>query len=604
MTHKIDLERTPIRASYALDSPAGAIGEPATPDERHVYPIDRFLHANEARLTAGLSPSSAMAAYLDWAIHLANSPGKQGQLFEKAFRKSLKFGACLGHCLSGRQEAACIEPLPQDRRFRAEEWQRLPFALYYQAFLLLQQWWHNATVGIEGVSDHDQDVVAFSARQFLDVFSPANFVLTNPEVLNATLRSGGMNLVRGFQNFLEDWDRAALQRPPVGAENFRVGKEVAITPGKVVYRNRLIELIQYEPTTKTVHPEPVLIVPAWIMKYYILDLSPHNSMAKYLVDQGHTVFMISWKNPSEDDRELGLDDYLELGVVRALAAVQAIVAERPVHAVGYCIGGTLLAIAAAALGRDRKDWLESMTLFAAQTDFSEAGELMLFIDQSQVSYLEDLMWDKGYLDTKQMAGAFQILRSNDLIWSKVVHDYLMGERTPMSDLMAWNADATRMPYRMHSEYLRSLFLQNDFAEGHCRVGDKPVALTDIRVPIFAVGAERDHVAPWMSVYKINLLADTDVTFLLASGGHNAGIISEPDHARRHHRIATKREGQPYMGPEEWVEATPVKQGSWWPTWQSWLAGRSGERTKPPSLGKPGNGYRPLCDAPGTYVLEE
>ncbi|GBE44220.1 MAG TPA: alpha/beta fold hydrolase [Rhizobiales bacterium] len=577
---------------------------------RHVYPIDRFLHANEARLTAGLSPPSAMLAYLDWAVHLANSPGKQAELVNKAFRKSVKFGAYLERLASNREKCACkdecvcIEPLPQDRRFSAADWRQPPFSLYYQAFLFLQQWWHNATVGVHGVSKHHEDVVAFSARQFLDIFSPTNFLATNPIVLKATLDSGGMNLVRGFQNFVEDGERAILQKPPVGVENFRVGKEVAITPGKVVYRNRLIELIQYTPTTKTVHPEPILIVPAWIMKYYILDLSPNNSMVKYLVDQGHTVFMISWKNPTEEDRDLGMDDYIEHGVMQALEAVRAIVPEQPVHAVGYCIGGTLLSIAAAALGRNCKDWLKSMTLFAAQTDFTEAGELMLFIDQSQVAYLEDLMWDRGYLDTRQMAGAFQLLRSNDLIWSRMVHDYLMGERRPMIDLMAWNADATRLPYRMHSEYLRRLFLDNDLAEARYYVGDRPVALTDIRVPIFAVGAEKDHVAPWKSVFKINFLTDTDVTFLLTSGGHNAGIISEPGHPHRHHRIATKHEGDTYLAPDEWFAMTKERGGSWWPTWQAWLAEHSGDRVKPPNMGDAKAGLAPLCDAPGTYVLQE
>jgi polyhydroxyalkanoate synthase len=545
-----------------------------------------------------------MAAYLDWAVHLANSPGKQGELFERAFSKSLQFGAHIGNLVAGKEQEPCAHALPQDDRFRGEDWQQMPFALYYQAFLLLEQWWHNAAVGVEGVSEHDEDVMAFSVRQALDVFSPSNFLLTNPEVLKATLAAGGKNLVQGFQNFLEDWERVTLHRPPVGTEKFRVGKEVAITPGKVVYRNRLIELIQYAPTTETTYPEPVLIVPAWIMKYYILDLSPNNSMVKFLVDQGHTVFMISWKNPNQEDSNLGMDDYLELGVNQALEAVRSIVADQPVHAVGYCIGGTLLSIAAASLDRDRKHWLKSMTLFAAQTDFTEAGELMLFIDQSQVSYIEDLMWDKGYLDTRQMAGAFQLLRSNDLIWSRMVHDYLMGERRPMIDLMAWNADATRMPYRMHSEYLRKLFLKNDFAEGHYYVGDKPATLTDIRTPVFAVGAERDHVAPWKSVYKINLLSDTDVTFLLTSGGHNAGIISEPGHPHRSYRISTKREGEPYMAPETWFEATPVEEGSWWPTWQAWLGERSGERTKPPAAGNAKAGFAPLCDAPGAYVLED
>ncbi|KPK30547.1 MAG: poly-beta-hydroxybutyrate polymerase [Betaproteobacteria bacterium SG8_40] len=568
----------------------------------HVFPVDRLLHANEAKLTAGLSPASALTAYLDWAVHLANSPGKQGELFEKAFRKSVKFNHYVGALLSGRATEPCIEPLPQDHRFKGEEWQKPPFSIYYQAFLLLQQWWHNATANVEGVSEHDRNVVSFSARQALDTFSPSNYLLTNPEVLKATIASAGMNLVRGMQNLFEDWERAVLQMPPAGTEKFRVGKEVAITPGRVVYRNRLIELIQYSPATDTAYPEPVLIVPAWIMKNYILDLSPGNSMVRFLVEQGHTVFMISWKNPTEDDRDLGMDDYLELGVMRALEAVRSIVPGENVHAVGYCIGGTLLSIAGAALGRDGSDWLKSMTLFAAQTDFTEAGELMLFIDQSQVSYLEDLMWDKGYLETGQMAGAFQLLRSNDLIWSRIVHDYLMGQRTPMIDLMAWNADPTRMPYRMHSEYLRKLFLQNQLAEGHYCVGDTPVALTDIRAPIFCVGAEADHVAPWQSVFKINLLTDTEVTFLLTSGGHNAGIISEPGHPGRHFRVATKREGEPYVGPKKWLDINTASDGSWWPAWQAWLAQHSGSRNRCPAMGNASAGYAALCDAPGTYVL--
>jgi polyhydroxyalkanoate synthase len=570
----------------------------------HVDPIDRFLHANQARLTAGLSPASAQQAYLDWVVHLANSPGKQIDLVRKALRKSLTFSGYMTRCISGRHECPCIVPLPQDRRFEAPEWQKLPYSLYYQSFLLLQQWWHNATTGVHGVSRHDEDIVSFAARQLLDVFSPANFVATNPQLLKATLQSGGMNLIQGFQNFLEDWERSLREQPPVGSENFRVGKEVAVTPGKVIYRNRMIELIQYTPTTEKVYAKPVLIIPAWIMKYYILDLSPHNSLVRYLVDRGHTVFMISWKNPDADDRELGMEDYLELGVMRALGVIRKVAGEQSVNAVGYCLGGTLLAIAAAALGRERSDLLNSITLLAAQTDFTEAGELMLFIDQSQVAYLEDLMWDQGYLDTKQMSGAFQLLRSNDLIWSHIVRDYLMGDRRPMIDLMAWNTDATRLPYRMHSQYLRQLFLNNDLAEGRYEVDGRPVALTDIHVPIFAVGTETDHVAPWRSVYKINILSDTEVNFLLTSGGHNAGVVSEPGHRNRHYRLTKKMEGEPYTPPDTFFNATEPQDGSWWPQWEKWLARHAGEKIAPPARGASEDGLPVLCDAPGTYVLTE
>jgi polyhydroxyalkanoate synthase len=457
--------------------------------------------------------------------------------------------------------------------------------------------------GVNGVTRQHENTVAFSARQILDIVSPSNFLVSNPEVLERTRKEGGMNLVRGFQNFLEDWERAIGGHAPVDAHRFKAGRTVAVTPGKVVYRNRLIELIQYAPATKRVRPEPVLIVPAWIMKYYILDLSPENSLVKYLTGQGYTVFMISWKNPGPEDRDLGMEDYRKLGIGAALDAVSAIVPKAKVHGAGYCIGGTLLAIAAAMMARDHDDRLKSATFFATQADFTEAGELMLFINESQLAFLEDVMWEQGFLDTRQMAGAFQMLRSNDLVWSRAVQDYLMGERQPMTDLMAWNADATRMPYRMHAQYMRRLFLQNDLAEGRYQADGQAIALTDVRVPIFAVGTEWDHVAPWRSVYKFHLLTDADVTFLLTSGGHNAGIISEPGHADRHYRVATKRSDATYADPEVWLAKTEPRNGSWWPAWAAWLDANSGAPVTPPKTGNSALGYAPICDAPGTYVLQ-
>jgi polyhydroxyalkanoate synthase len=580
------------------------LGPPEAPEEASdvVPPLDRQVHATIARATLGLSPASLVAASMDWAFHLMFAPGKQAQLVEKLARKLHRFQLYALQYARGEHPACCIEPLAQDRRFDSPEWQQPPFNFIYQAFLLIQQWWHNATTDVRGVSRHHEDVVSFAARQILDVVSPSNFIPTNPEILKATVEQSGANLWQGWQNLVEDWERAHLGKPPKGAEAFKVGETVAVTPGKVVHRNRLIELIQYEPTTPKVCAEPILIVPAWIMKYYILDLSPHNSLVKFLVDRGHTVFMISWKNPTAADRDLVMSDYLERGLFEALKAVGAITSSERVHGIGYCLGGTLLAIAAAAMARDRDERLKTMTLLAAQTDFTEAGELMLFIDESQISFLEDMMWEQGYLDTRQMAGAFQLLRSNDLIWSRLVRDYLMGARAPMTDLMAWNADATRMPYRMHDEYLRRLFLRNDLAEGRYRVHDRPVALSDIRTPIFAIGTERDHVAPWRSVYKINLLADTDVTFLLTSGGHNAGIVSEPGHPGRHYRIAHRREHDPFVDAETWLARTPAEEGSWWPVWQAWLQERSGASVAPPPIGAAATGYAPLGDAPGGYIF--
>jgi poly[(R)-3-hydroxyalkanoate] polymerase subunit PhaC len=577
---------------------------PPAPHSQAFEAIDRALHANLARLTLGLSPAVLARAYLDWLVHLALAPGKQAQLADKALRKAIRLGLYAARTTVDRETPPCIEPLPQDHRFAGEDWRRWPHNLIYQSFLLTQQWWHNATTGLRGIPQREQDVLEFTARQLLDVVAPSNLPWLNPEIVRATLEQGGLNLVRGAQNLVEDWERAVAGKRSVGAERFVVGETVAVTPGKVVLRNHLIELIQYAPTTDKVAAEPILILPAWIMKYYILDLSPQNSLVRYLVDQGHTVFMVSWRNPGPDDRELGMDDYRRLGPMAALDAIGAILPQQKVHALGYCLGGTLLAIAAAAMAREGDPRLASVTLLAAQTDFTEAGEIMLFVDESQVAYLENIMWDQGYLDGYQMAGSFQMLRSNDLIWSRLVHDYLLGRRQPMTDLMAWNADLTRMPFRMHSEYLRRLFLGNDLAQGGYEVDGRPVALTDIRVPIFAVGTLRDHVAPWRSVYKLNILADTDVTFLLTSGGHNAGIVSEPGHPGRSYQVATKREIDRYVDPDSWRAATPVQGGSWWPEWLAWLGQRgNAERVAPPALGAPAAGYPPLEDAPGRYVLQ-
>jgi polyhydroxyalkanoate synthase len=454
------------------------------------------------------------------------------------------------------------------------------------------------------VAPHHAAVVNFVTRQMLDIWAPSNLAWTNPEVLRVTREQGGNNLVRGFSNFLEDARRVALGQPPVGAEAFVPGGQVACTPGKVVFRNRLMELIQYAPAADTVFAEPVLIVPAWIMKYYILDLSPHNSLVKYLVERGHTVFMISWKNPGPADRDLSLADYRRLGIEDALAAIGHIVPDRRVHAVGYCLGGTLLAIAAAAMARNGDARLATMTLLASQVDFAEAGELGLFIDESEVALLEDMMAEQGFLDPGQMSGAFQLLRSNDLVWSQRITEYLLGERPPMTDLMAWNADGTRMPARMHSEYLRRLYLHNDLSAGRYQVDGRPVALRDIRVPIFAVGTERDHVAPWRSVYKINLFTDSEVAFLLASGGHNVGIVSDPAYKESSYQIATRGRNESYLDPESWAQQAPRTPGSWWPEWQRWLERHSGARTAPPDMGCAAAGFPALDDAPGQYVHQK
>lgn len=566
---------------------------------------DRALHAGLARFTMGLSPAALAAAHLDWLVHLMAAPGKRLQLVDKMARKMMRFQAYAWRALLQPGTAVPpIEPLPQDKRFAGEAWQAWPFNVIYQGFLLQQQWWHNATSNVRGVARHHEEMVKFGARQALDMFSPSNFPATNPELLRRTFERGGLNFVDGLQHLLEDWERSVSGKKPVGSEAYKVGRDVAATRGKVVFRDRLIELIQYAPTTESVRPEPLLIVPAWIMKYYILDLSMRNSLVRYLTDQGFTVFMISWKNPSAADRDIGMEDYRTQGVMAALDAISAIVPGCRVHALGYCLGGTLLSIAAAAMARDGDDRLRTITLLTAQADFTDAGELMLFIDESQIAFLEDMMWEQGFLDAKQMAGAFQMLRSNDLVWSLGLRRYLMGQREPLSDLMAWNADATRLPYRMHSEYLRHLFLDNDLAEGRYLAGGRPVALTDVRVPVFAVGTVWDHVAPWRSTYKIHLLVDTAVTYVLASGGHNAGIVSEIGRPGLFHQVMTRTAEDRHVDAETWLATAPHRDGSWWPTYLEWLAGHSGTPVPPPPMGNAAAGYAALCDAPGTYVLED
>lgn len=598
--------------------PSAAAGpvwvDAGVPESARNLLLDQAAHAMLARATSGLSPASFLLAWLDWLVHLAFAPGKQSELREEARRQATWLAQALltpaeSAEPDGPRPAAAAPPgagpdhLPRDPRFADPAWQRWPYNLLRDGFLATEAWWQTATTGVRGVTPHHEHVVSFAARQWLDAACPANLPWLNPEVIEATRRENGANLVRGALNFSADWLRSLTQEPPPGTEAFQVGRDVAVTPGQVVYRNDLIELIQYTPTTPHVYPEPVLILPSWIMKYYILDLSPHNSLVRWLVEQGHTVFMVSWRNPGEADRDIGMDDYLRLGPMAALDAVTTIVPDHRVHAMGYCLGGTLMAIAAAAWARDDDTRIATLTLLAAQTDFEEPGELSLFIDDSQITFLEDQMWARGYLDGSQMGGSFTFLNTRDLVWSRAVRDYLLGTRLPLNDLMAWNADTTRMPYRMHVEYLRSLYLRNDLAHGAYRVGDKPVSLNDVRVPIFAVGTVKDHVSPWRSVYKIHQLCDAEITFALTNGGHNAGIVSEPGHRNRRFQLHTRPHHGKHLDADTWLALARPHEGSWWLAWHDWLVRRSGPLSAPPPVGAPGRGLPPLEPAPGRYVLQ-
>ena len=462
--------------------PASVPIRPAAPEtaESQFAPtfrtFNRILRAAAARVTQGMSPTAITGAWLDWGVHLALAPGKRMELAARAWLQGLRYLLWLRHAALQKNPPLLVQPTNGDARFAAEPWSAFPYNALAQGYMLGEHWWMDATRGIPGLSRRHADQVAFMMRQAVDVMAPSNLPWVNPSILQRTFAEAGANLLRGAENWLDDLERALAGAPPPGAEHFRPGHEVAVTPGRVVFRNELMELIQYEPTTPKVHAEPVLIVPAWIMKYYILDLSPENSLVRWLVAQGFTVFMVSWKNPGAEDRETALDDYRRRGVMAAIDAVSAVVPDRRIHACGYCLGGTILVIAAATMARDDEHRLASMTMFAAQTDFAEAGELMLFVDESQLSFLEDMMWDRGYLDTHQMSGAFQALRSNELVWSRLIRDYVMGERNGMTDLLAWNSDQTRMPARMHSEYLRGLFLENRLTAGRVAVEGRVIAL--------------------------------------------------------------------------------------------------------------------------------
>jgi polyhydroxyalkanoate synthase len=544
---------------------------------------DRFFQGEVAHLSGGRSPFATAEAWTNWLVHLALSPGRQMQLCLQASAAMLQVSDPPGAATNG---------MPADPRCAGEEWAAWPYNTIAAAHRVCQAWWSNAATGVRGVSSRNEQLVAASISQFFQATSPANFLATNPEVQRVTCERGGENLIAGARHFLADASGAKR----MNSDALVVGKTLAITPGKVIFRNRLIELIQYEPATKSVHPEPVLIVPAWIMKYYILDLRPQNSMIRFLVEHGHTVFAVSWLNPAAADAELTMDDYRRLGVMAAIDAINKHVPGRRIHAAGYCLGGTMLAIAAAAMARDADTRLASMTLFTAQTDFTEPGDLKLLIEDSELTWLDSLMSRQGGLTGGQMGAAFQMIRADEMLWTPFVHRYLLGETEHPNDLVAWNADQTRMPRRMHSEYLRSLFLNNALARGQFQVAGRPIALRDIRVPVFALGTAKDHVAPWRSAYKITLLTRTEITFVLASGGHNAGVVSEPGHKGRSYRILTIPDDSPTIDADAYLERASLHDGSWWPEWQRWLATHSGSPVAPTPI------RQALCDAPGTYVF--
>src|SRR3989441_9096086 len=506
-------------------------------------------------------------------------------------------GAALRFWGQGKDVEPTASTEKGDKRFSAPDWQQNPaFDALKQSYLLAATTLLKTASQVEGLDEHQQRKLIFYLRQFLDAISPTNLAFTNPQVLHETVQSGGQNLVRGMEHLLRDVQAGQIKMTDTQA--FAPGRNLALTPGQVIYRNPLIELIQYAPTTEKVYAFPLLFIPPWINKYYILDMQPQNSLIKYLVDSGFTVFVISWKNPDASMEETTFDDYLTLGPLNALDVVKELTDSQKVNMVGYCIGGTLLSMALPYLAAKRDGTAHSATFFVSLQDFSEVGDTSVFIDEPQITYIEGQMMERGYLDSRSMATMFNMLRANDLIWSNVVNNYLLGKEPTAFDLLYWNADGTRMTRAAHSFYLRNTYLENNLIKPNkIALKGVPIDLGKIRQDIYAVGTEQDHIVPWKSAWRISQLASGHVRFIVGGSGHIAGIISPPSKGRGYWTNE-----KPVKNADQWLESAEQHEGSWWADWLEWLGARSGEQGAPPAIGSAT--HAPMTPAPGTYVLEK
>ncbi len=487
-----------------------------------------------------------------------------------------------------------------DRRFTHEDWNdHYLFDFIKQTYLLTSRWVLKTVGDVNGMDERTARKVEFYARQFVDAISPTNFVLTNPEVLRAVVDSGGQNLLDGLSNFLDDIERGEngkLDIRMTDLEAFDLGRNVATTPGKVIYENELLQLIQYNPSTDTVNARPLLIIPPWINKFYILDLQPKNSYIKWCVDQGHTVFVISWVNPDESLSGKTFENYLTEGALAALDAIEQATGEREVNAVGYCLGGTLLASMLAWLGARKESRIASATMMTTMIDFAQPGELEVFIDEDQITALEGMMAERGFLKGSEMAGTFNMLRANDLIWSFFINNYLLGKDPFPFDLLYWNSDSTRMPAAMHSFYLRKMYLENKLCEpGGIELAGQPIDLGKCRAPIYFISAMEDHIAPWKSTYAGTQLVNSPVRFVLGGSGHIAGIINPPSRNKYGYWLNDELPAD----PDEWLAGASQHEGSWWGDWAKWVSEYAGGSVP---AREPGDGLlQPLEDAPGSYV---
>ena len=502
--------------------------------------------------------------------------------------------------LMGQKAPPVAEPARTDRRFKHEDWQNnFLYDYLKQSYLIAARHLHQSLAGVQGLDEQTARKVDFYTRQYIDALAPTNFVATNPEVLRETVASGGQNLVKGFANLLEDLSRgngSQVKLRMTDEQAFKVGENIAVTPGKVVFQNDLMQLIQYAPVTENVHRTPLLIIPPWINKYYILDLREKNSFVKWAAEQGHTVFVVSWVNPDARFAGKTFEDYLNEGPLAALKAVERATGEREVNVVGFCLGGTLLATALAYLAAKGDTRVKSATFLATLIDFEQPGELEVFVDEEQVAALEKRMEERGYLEGSEMATTFNMLRANDLIWSFVVNNYLLGRDPFPFDLLYWNSDSTRMPAAMHSFYLRNMYVRNLLPQpGGITLNGTPIDLGKVQVPVYFISTLEDHIAPWKSTYTGARLFKSPVRFVLGGSGHIAGIINAPAAKKYGYWTRDELAGD----PDAWLQDAAHHEGSWWTDWGAWVAKLAGEQVpaRTPGSGK----LKALEDAPGSYV---
>jgi polyhydroxyalkanoate synthase len=559
--------------------------------------IDQLWQANPYTKLLPLDPAEVTRSFQQLWLNSLTDPVKAWTQYGEFVQQYSQIMTSAALKFWGQQATPVVEPEKNDKRFNAPDWQKnAVFDALKQSYLLAATTLLKTASEAKGIDQKQQHKLVFYLRQFLDAISPTNFTFTNPQVIHETLQSGGQNLVNGMSNLMRDIKAGEIKMTDTDA--FTPGKNLAVTPGQVVHRNKLIELIQYSPTTEKVYSTPILFIPPWINKYYILDMQPQNSLIKYLVDNGFSVFVISWKNPDASMESIGFEDYMTFGPLTALEVIKDITGSPKVTPVGYCIGGTLLSMTLPYLKAKGDDTVDNACFFVSLQDFSEVGDTEVFMDEPQVTYIEGQMMERGYLDSHQMANMFNMLRSNDLIWSNVVNNYLLGKEPPAFDLLYWNADGTRMTRAAHSFYLRNTYLENNLIKpGKIVLKGVPIDLGEITQDIYAVGAEQDHIVPWKSAWRVSQLASGKVRFILGGSGHIAGVINPPSKGRNYWT-----NDKPVTSAEEWFETAQSHKGSWWGDWLEWLKQRSGEQVTATSVGN--ENHPPLVAAPGTYVLEK